>query len=94
MMVIICDHHIVELNENGFVKTGLREFLEFAGADPDKYNKESQTKVDKVLHSISKLLKKKVKSSSDIQNTAKLLNDLKPTPEDLSLAGGADYCNK
>jgi K+/H+ antiporter YhaU regulatory subunit KhtT len=89
-----CEGHIKELQEVGFEKTGLREFIRFSGADPDKYSKDSQKKVDEVIKRISKLLKKKVKSSVDVQNTAKLLQELQPTTADFSLTGGADFCNK
>ena len=89
-----CDQHIGELAACGFEKTGLREFLRFSGADPDKYTKDSQKSVDEVIKRVSKLLKKKVKTSADVQNTANLLDDLNPTPSDFALTGGADYCNK
>lgn len=89
-----CEQHIEELGACGFDKTGLREFLKFSGADPDNYTKDSQKKVDKVVKRISKLLKKKVKSSADVQNTSSLLDDLNPTASDFALTGGTDYCNK
>ena len=68
--------------------------MKFSGADPDNYTKDSQKKVDKVVKRISKLLKKKVKSSADVQNTSSLLDDLNPTASDFALTGGTDYCNK
>jgi hypothetical protein len=50
--------------------------------------------LQEVIKRISKLLKKKVKSSVDVQNTSKLLQELQPTTADFSLTGGADFCNK
>ena len=40
-----CDKHINELEEGGFNKHGLREFLKFCGADPEHYSKDSQKKL-------------------------------------------------
>ena len=68
------------------------EFIRFSGADPDKYSKDSQKKVDEVIKRISKLLKKKVKSSVDVQNTAKLLQELQPTTADFSFVGTRQWC--
>ena len=90
----VSDAELEELGAGGFDKTGLREFLKLSGADPDNYSKDSQMKVDEVVKRISKLLKKKVKSSADVQNTSSLLDDLNPTPADFALTGGTDYCNK
>ena len=80
-----CESHIKELHENGFEKTGLREFIRFSGADPDKYSKDTQKKVDEVIKRISKLLKQKMKCSADVQNTSKLLQELQPTTSDFAL---------